>query len=271
MVILLFAVTSCGEDETPAIQTEDEIVDMETETVMDESFDEVDELSIAGIGAATSPNDGRVTSDERFKCATVTFNLETREVIVDFGEGCEGPMGRVRKGIMRITYQGRVDSAGATITTRLEGFSIDDIGIEGTRAVTTTMDENRRLVFSVKVSDGRITWPDGTFATRQVDRKRVWVRGANPSLDEYHVEGTASGMNRRGINYESEITSPIIFKRNCMARRVFIPTAGEKIIITTNRTITINYGDGDCDNLVTLDIDGNSREVEFQRIRRIRG
>jgi hypothetical protein len=60
----------------------------------------------------------------------------------------------------------------------------------------------------------------------------------------------------------------LLFNRACFRERVFIPVSGIKVITTDNRTITVDYGKGACDNGVTITADGEEpREVDLSRSR----
>jgi hypothetical protein len=53
-----------------------------------------------------------------------------------------------------------------------------------------------------------------------------------------------------------------VYKRGCP-----IAVSGIKVFTNTStgQEITINYGDGACDRIVTITIDGQSRDIEVGR------
>ena len=60
-----------------------------------------------------------------------------------------------------------------------------------------------------------------------------------------------------------EITKPLVFKRECSSSRKFsIAVEGTKELTIDGKLIVIDYGDGTCDNKVTITINGTSKEVE---------
>ncbi len=74
-------------------------------------------------------------------------------------------------------------------------------------------------------------------------------------MDEFHIlaGSVASGMNRRGIAYKTEVLSDLVYKRNCRNNlRIRIPVQGTKQIMTRERTCVIDYGDGECDSIVEI-------------------
>ncbi len=238
---------------------------VETEVAMDEAFEEVDDLAFTSM-ELQGIDGGRIVSDDRFSCQNVSIvhDPDNNKLTIDFGDGCEGPKGRVRKGIMEIVYQGKRFVPGSVVTTKLIDFYLDDLKIEGTRVVTnvaTSLEDHPS--FNVVITDGKVTWPDGEFATRNVDRTKTWIRAANPINDQFEVIGSANGTNKEGVAYTSQIIETIVFKRSCRSENVFIPVAGEKTISTDKRTISFDFGNGACDRLVTVSVNGFTKEVTF--------
>ena len=188
---------------------------------------------------------------------------------IDFGEGCTGPRGITRAGKLIITHDGKIWENGSVITTVLEGYSVNGIKIEGTRTLTnlTTL-ESPGIVHEVKVTGGKIIWPDGTSATREVLRTRTWIRGVIEDVtdDELWIDGSASGINRREVSYTMTIDKTIVRKRSCAESGVRVPVSGVKTIVTARATISIDFGDGSCDKTAIVTKNGNSREVTLSNM-----
>ena len=232
-------------------------------------FDEVDDLTSTAMVVAEGGVGGRIAGmdDERMRCAVVTHDLENNEIIIDFGDGCTGPHGVVRSGKIIINYQGRRFVPGSYWMVSFDSFYINRRHIEGIRTVTNISESlEANPTFHVVLEGGKVTWPDGTFATREVDRVRVWVRAANPLLDEYHIlaESTTSGSTRKSIRYNSVVLEDLIIKKACMGPKGGrLPVAGVKEVTFGDKTYTIDFGDGECDTLVTVTVDGESRTIDL--------
>lgn len=232
-------------------------------------FDEVDDLSSNAMIVADGGVGGRIAGmdDERMRCAVVTHDLENNEIIIDFGDGCTGPHGVTRAGKIIINYQGRRFVPGSYWRVSFDSFYVNRRHIEGIRTVTNISESlEANPTFHVVLAGGKVTWPDGSFATREVDLVREWVRAANPLLDEYHIlaESTTSGSTKESVRFNSVVLEDLIIKRACMGpKRGRLPVAGIKEVTIGNKTYTIDFGDGECDTLVTVTVDGESRTIDL--------
>ncbi len=247
--------SSCDDGEAVGSQDILEEMDIEAEASLDSNFEDVDLIVEAGMETIGSA--GRVQKDEILDCATVTHDEANKTISIDYGEGCEGPGGRIRAGKMLISYSDHRLVPGAFRETTFENFSIDGVQVEGTRRVeniSQSLDDNP--TFSITLTGGQLTFEDETIATRASSRVRTWMRATNPINDEAEVEGNASGSRRDGVNYTMEITERLIYKRSCWARGVFIPVSGVKVFTSGDNVAVVNYGDGECDYDVTISING---------------
>ncbi len=253
-MVSLALFTSCNQDgvETPLIEGVDEAT-VEVEAVAQSDFEEVDDITSNIMGVAESNSGGRVehVNDDRCHCAEITHDKENKTITIDFGNGCEGPNGVVRSGIIFITYEGRRFVPGSYWTVTFRKYYVNRRHIEGLRTVTNISESlESNPTFHITLEGGKVTWPDKTFATRTVNKTRVWIRAANPLFDEFHIltGSTTSGTNRREVAYKTEVLTDLVYKRNCRNdRRVRIPVQGTKLIAKREKTCVIDYGDGECD------------------------
>jgi len=269
ILLILFVIISVGlvgcEEDEPNVEIDQETVEMEA--LSDADFDEIDDLVAVSVLTAEFPSLGARTSediaDDRFSCANVAINRESKTIIIDFGTGCEGPRGRIRSGVIRISYSGFWLMPGSEITTTLENFSIDGRQIEGTRTVTN-ITSNGAPTHQITLTGGRIKFLDGTEATREVNRIRKWIRADNPLNDEFHIlaESIANGVNRNGIEYQVTIEEDLVYKIRCRQDLIYLPVSGVKVITTGDNIIVMDFGDGECDNIITASFNGVIRTIE---------
>jgi hypothetical protein len=260
---------------------------VENEAAVDGYFEDADDMSMLVVAAepgtlsgsreAASRGIGKDKLDFRFACAATTVTVEFAAdntqavphgtITIDFGtEGCTDSKGNIRKGKIRVEYKGRRFLPQSTITTTTDGYSINGIALAGTRTVTNISGSTEESPkFNITLTDGKATWPDGSTATREVNRTREWIRGTNPMNDEWRVTGTANGTNRNGDVYEMEITKTLVYKRECaISAKVFMAVEGTKELTVNGKLITIDYGTGDCDRTVTITVEGQSKQVEVR-------
>ncbi len=255
--------TACNNDEVEKAVIETENATIEEESIAQSDFEEVDDMTSNIMGLAEANSGGRVESavDDRCHCAEITHDKENHTITIDFGDGCEGPNGVVRSGIIFITYEGRRFVPGSYWTVTFRDYYVNRRHIEGLRTVTNISESlETSPTFHITLEEGKVTWPDNTFAKRIVDKIRVWVRADNPLLDEFHIlAGSAtSGVNRREVAYTTEVLTDLIYKRNCRNdRRIRIPVQGTKLVTKRESNCLIDFGNGECDTNIEVRCDGD--------------
>lgn len=270
---------SCQETETPLAQEASYVVE---ESVTDVYFDDADNMAGSAMQSKEETAGGRLSSvpfnnDDRFTCAVVTLTLTPNstpevpvgDIVIDFGDGCTDPRGNVRTGKVKLHFVGRRFMPESTIIMTFEEYTINGIALDGTRTLTNiTGSTEEAPKFRIELANGVATWPDGTDATREHCFEREWIRAENPLNDEWHVTQctdaavAASGTNRRGVAYEMEILETLVYKRGCP---IAVEGVKQFTNVDTGAVMTIDYGDGTCDKVVTITVNGNSREVEVGR------
>jgi hypothetical protein len=139
----------------------------------------------------------------------------------------------------------------------LVNFSINGNKIEGTKVITKT----GTYTYTVALTNGKVTFNDGTTYTRTFTHTRTWITGFDTPYniwdDEYTLEGTAQGINRHGLPYTHTITSPLRMQTTCR----FIVSGSIDFTVGGN-TLTLNYGDENstCDAKATVTYKG----IEYQ-------
>jgi hypothetical protein len=266
---LLFGLSACQEEQIVEVIGEDDTEMIELETEVEATFEDVDEFSIEAVEITDLSSMGRAynAATEQFipGCATVTHDSANKIITIDFGTGCVGQDGKTRAGQIIVTYTKRLYRPGAKLKIELNNYFVDNKQIEGTKRIenlATSFQDNISL--KTTLQSGKITWPDSSFATRQFTRTRTWIRAANPVMDEYHVEGMVQGTRKNGNNYSANIISTVIFKRKCRLQGIKVPVQGLKLIKRTGKPdLLVDFGDGDCDSLATLTMNGQSKVIDL--------
>ena len=264
LFVLLVVFIACSTDQEVGPETQD-VNNAESDNTLDLGFEEMDDLSFQGI-FETSNLGGRIEQDPRIACASVSSVEEPAGVFtvtIDFGAGVECADGRTRAGKIIVTHDGKIWEFGSEIIITSEGYSINGIEIGGVRTITNkTTQTSEGIIHNIVLTDGRVTWPDESFATREVNRTRTWIRdNLNPANDEVWFTGTASGQNRAGKVYTCEILEKVVFKKTCRASGIYVPVQGKKSITGERGTVIIDFGDGTCDLDATITLNGRSKDV----------
>lgn len=262
--------TACSEDklDSPELGVDD--ATLEAEATAQSDFEEVDDISSNVMAIAESTSGGRVADkrDDRCHCAEITHDKENKTITIDFGDACKGPNGVIRSGIIFITYDGSRFVPGSSWTVTFRNYFVNNRHIEGERTVTNVSESlESNPTFHIVLNSGKVTWPDETFATREVDKTRVWVRATNPLMDEFHIlaGSTTTGTNRREVAYKTEVLEDLIYKRNCRTmKRTRIPVQGTKQITKREKTCVIDFGNGECDNLTERICDDDVSTVNVE-------
>ena len=275
--LLVFAmaafIVSCNEESLIGYTDKQSV---SSEASMDSYFEDAEDISFTVSLASNTDIGGRVAGveDDRLACATLSLSEGATTVAgtitINFGEGCAFN-NVTRKGKILVTYEGERKTVGSSISVTFDGYHVNGVKIEGTRTVEITEIANTYIVHEITLSNGKITWPDNSTATRNSHHFRKWNWNGTPFVrndDEVRLlaDGTAEGTNRNEKGYTMQILEDIVFKAECFIERKFLPVSGEKVLnIDGGRTITVNYGSGGCDNTITVTIDGESVEVTVVR------
>ncbi len=257
---------SCSDDAetiSGSVVFEDDISSAATADAIFDDIDDITEINDDGFGAKSfDPERERMNN-----CATITVDREAGEVVIDFGDGCEGRDGRVRAGIIRITHSGEYGQPGHTKVTTFEDFSVDSIAVEGIRTITDISDT--ALVekkYSITLVGGKLTFPDGTEVTRDAEKIRRKFFNEEEQTRQATVFGIATGINKDGLQYTHTVdeATPLLFSHACRDISKLAPISGILLIqVEGESDKIIDFGDGTCDNLVTVTQDGMTTEIEI--------
>ncbi len=264
LLLVMLTITSCTNNESAADFSLEDSDDATADALDESSNDDAEDIGMTAVISETSEGGKIAESDVRFECAVVTRTGDkTAGVIrIDFGSGCKDKRGRTRKGVIVVAYNGAWKEAGSSSIMTFENYFVNDVQLAGTRSVLNITTDTTRLKFKVDVEDGTATWADGRVATRRLHHIREHERNSSNILMRLIIYGTATGTNRNGRGYFIEILEPLVYDRQCAAEGVFIPVKGKKLIKHGNRQLTVDYGDGTCDNVVTLiNINGRMKEI----------
>ncbi|GAB3582952.1 hypothetical protein [Hymenobacter daeguensis] len=241
-------------------------------TAEDRSEDNIEtaissEAMQAGPTDPTVANSPNLTTEAEFHarfgaCATRTYNATTKTLTIDFGPtNCLCPDGRYRRGQIVVVFTTDVLNrrAGAVVTR--QNYFVNDNQHTATRTFTDTGAGS----FTVDVTNASIirannggthSWTANWTFTRTAGYNTPAV-----SDDVYSVTGSASGTNRRNVSYTTTVQTPLVKRGDCFKYYV---SGVISITNSNNKTMTLDYGNGACDNTATVSVNGRTRTITLR-------
>ena len=186
---------------------------------------------------------------------------------IDFGDGFLAKNGKSFEGkIIKITNGKKYYESGYSVSITYENFSINKNKISGTKIIENIgLNALGQMSWTITV-DHQITKANGKRVSYYATRTRTQIEGAATKElfidDKFSITGNGKGMASNGMTFEMKITKPIILDMSCRQR-----TSG--IIDYTRsgkdtRTKSLDYGEGTCDDLATLTINGQTKTISLK-------
>ncbi len=208
-------------------------------------------------------------------CATITTVLtnDTFTKTIDFGtQGCTLHNGNVVKGKIIISFTKNFLALSKTISYTLEGFYHNGKLIEGSKTIIREIKTSDLLDTLHPVTthsiDVKITFPDGKVYTRIGTRVKEMTEGittiGNWEDNIFKVWGYTITTFPNGTKYTCTIqkTQPLLFKMSC---KIPFPVKGVVEIMKNDGIATLDYGNGDCDKLANITINGVTKEIVLRK------
>ena len=250
--ISLYFITGCKKDNN----SKPEYQSAADNTEADISFNDVLTVTDQVI-----KNEGTEKSGKgKWYCATITREKinDYYRITVDFGATNTTCFNNIaRRGKIMLTYKGNYFIQGFTDTISFDNFYLNNRHIEGKHIVTNI----GNLTWAVSVKDMKVTRPDGYFHTWNSERQRQLLQDTSSAWDTfvYKVTGSVSGVNINGLSYTADIKDPLIKALGCW----WIASGSIEFNAEGKPTVTINYGDGTCDNKATVTVNGKTYDIKI--------
>ena len=191
-------------------------------------------------------------------CATVTITPATgfpKTIVIDFGTSCTHN-GITRSGKINVTLTDSVRKPGSIATMTFTNYFVNLYKIEGTYRWTNTSTANTRSWDRVTIG-GKITAPNGKYWNHEGSRSVTQTAGLGtptPTDDIFSVfPGTHTVTNSSNLSRTCTILEALQRKVSCANI-----DKGKIKVQGPNHYATIDFGDGTCDNLALLSIDGRT-------------
>ena len=292
--LLLLIIFSCKKETSQDLSPQDEQQanitasqsDAEAEGVFNGVFDDVmgvnNNVGIGGTGLFmrnVASSYGSTNIDARIdpapSCLNVTIVTSGNSnspfpitITLDFGGGCACGDGHTRKGKIIVQYSDRLLHPNAKANLQFEDFSIDSIQIDNSTSFTianTGTQTSLQLTIDI---DAKLTKSNGNYTEWHSHKVITRTEGGatdTPLDDVMQIEGNASGTVKRNdlaVAWKAQITDPFIKKFTCRwISKGTIKVGRENLSANSQWIGVLDYGDGNCDNLATLTLDGLSYQI----------
>ena len=192
-------------------------------------------------------------------CATVTVTpLQgfPKTISIDFGAGCTSSNGVTRSGKINVTLSDSLRKPGSIAVMTFDNYHVSGFKKEGTITWTNTS-QGATKSWSRKCENGKITAPDGRYWVHSGTQNVTQTEGSSTPLnlldDVVTITGSSTVTNSSGTTRTSEITSALEKKVICEN----IDKGAIKITGPSHYAV-IDFGDGTCDRLATVSVDGSN-------------
>lgn len=261
MVSFAIAFNSCKKNESASDEMEttfelsgdQAIADNLSEDANDVFMEVATDNNLTGDGFA--PQTGGGTSNI-IPCATITITPLVgfpKTIVIDFGTSCTF-RGITRSGKINIVLSDSVRRSGSTAVMTFDNYFVNGYKKEGKITWTNTSTPGTKS-WSRLVENGKITAPDGRYWLHSGIRYVTQTAGVltpNNLLDDvYSITGNHTVTNSAGRTRDCTVLEALQKKFICSNI-----DKGKLKVQGPNHYAIIDFGDGTCDNLATISIDG---------------
>jgi hypothetical protein len=224
--------------------------------VAEKSFsDDIEHITKSGLIDTNCSGEGFIAS-----CVTITDSGEgvyPRTIVLDYGDGCEGPGGNIRSGTILITLTNEMSEVGATRTVTFQDFAFNNKQLVGSRITTrleNTANGEPQFARSIDMTISYI----GTIE-RHFTENIVWTSGYDTEAcgdNVFTITGSGYVIRPNGVVVNRTISVPLV--------RDFIcgyTVSGVITIDAPNGIRIIDFGNGTCDDEATVLFNGNTTTI----------
>ena len=271
IALLMLVFTGCNESDTIIEEPANEAIDLkaaETEAEIDKVSDETSAIIEEAFLMEEFPETKSHSTDRYLPdCVTITIvivqNMKT--VTIDFGEGCELRNGNFVSGKIIMEYEKDPEAATKMITYVFEDFYFNGKEVEGGGSILRERSNEKGNPQSTKTFDVTVTWPDNTFANKNGVKVREMIEGQGTFAwgdNVFLITGNWEFTRRNGTILSAKVVEALRRELACK----FLVSGILELNKNENNAI-LNYGDGECDDLATVSINGGEeREIHLSNL-----
>ena len=186
-----------------------------------------------------------------------------KNIAIDFGTGCTSPNGITRKGKINIVLSDSVRRPGSTAVLTFTNYFVNGFKKEG--IITWTNTSNLQVKsWQRKIENGKITNPVGKYWLHSGVKNVVQAEGystpRNLLDDVFSITGNHTITRANGESRTSTILEALQKKTLCENI-----SKGKVELDGAKHNAVIDFGDGTCDRIGTISIDGGNPITFFLR------
>lgn len=239
MALAVFGLQSCSKDaESPEVPEGAQLSQTDLKTVMetDQWTGAVDDI-LAELFQNGNSAPAKFADDS---CYQTTYT-ETGFTVV-FGN-CVLNQSETVNGTLEVVYN--ADPGAASFTATYKGFFVGMAEVNGTRTFTVTESGDNSFEFSVQ-SDMTVNLPDGRTFSESGTRTLQFQLGETLADISFSIEGSWEISDGETV-YTVSVTSPVSGNLSCG-----YPVSGVMDISKNGLQVSVDFGDGTCNNTVTV-------------------
>ena len=241
--------------------------DVVSSSKIDPISDDVSEIVETQSNETAAGRSSSATENFLSDCATVTTTQSGNTVTrtIDFGTtNCTLNNGNTVRGKIILTFTNDWTALTRTINYAFENFYHNDRHVEGNRTVVKTILPNGHPQATINLNM-TVTTPEGAVYTRVGNRIREFSEGyGNGDISDnvFLVSGSWTTTLPSSISHTATISasSPLKIKCSCtqpiLTQHRFEIVSGILTVVRNSNTAVIDYGNGECDNVGTISING---------------
>ncbi len=269
VVLLGLVLTGCNDNNEIQEELKSEVIDVKTT----ETQAEVDNISedVNVIIEETYLNEEfsdlrkTQTIKDRYlpDCVTITVVLvqNMKTTTIDFGDGCELRNGNFVSGTIILNYERDPEAATRIISYTFEDFYFNYKNVAGGGTILRERSNENGNPQSTKTFEITVTWPDESFASKEGVKVREWIEGVGTGTwgdNVFLITGNGTFTKKDETILSAEVIEPL---RRELACKFLV--SGIVNLTKNENTAVLNYGNGDCDDLAIVTINGEEHEIHL--------
>ncbi len=182
-------------------------------------------------------------------------------ISIEYGDSTVLHHGRVISGTVSIEISAEKNTDGATRTITLTDCVVDSVAISGTITEVFNGDNSTTRIIT-NTTEVEFILVDGTVLQRSGTQIREWLEGLETtghSDDIIQITGSDQITSSEGYSWLKTIIDPLIKSGECRHyTQGIVEYSTEEEVIAE-----LDYGDGTCDDVAILTVDGEDIEIEL--------